>query len=61
MSEKHKLAALKRWSNIPLEQRSIRMQNVAVKKWASISPEDRLLHSKKMLLAKKNKCQTQNN
>ena len=59
MSEKNRAASIKRWENISKEDRSKRMSSVATSKWSKLSPEDRRLHSQKMLLAKKNKCQTQ--
>lgn len=54
-TEKHSIASKNRWANVPAEERSRRMSELAKRKHAKLSPEQRKAESRRLLKAKKNK------
>jgi len=55
MSRNQSIAAKKRWQNIPPEERTKIMRDVALKKHAKISPKDHRAHALFMNEVKRNK------
>lgn len=48
MSEKHRIAAMGRWMNIPERERKLRMKALRFAAWNKLTPEQKEAHMKKM-------------